>query len=77
MLYVCEYRIMLSLLTKTERMMVTVYQVVSHILHRMGYQYLSEYVLTIKDNEIDLYINFIRSKFIKDKELVEFINYFL
>ncbi len=68
---------MLSLLTKTERMMVTVYQVVSHILHRMGYQYLSEYVLTIKDNEIDLYINFIRSKFIKDKELVEFINYFL
>lgn len=54
----------------------TIYQVVSHILERMGYEYLPQYVLTI-DKEIDWYIKFIRSKFINDKSLVEFIDYFL
>ncbi len=57
--------------------MITVYQVVSHILDRMGYKLLSEYALNCSNYDIDLYINFIRSKFIKDKQLVEFIDYFL
>jgi hypothetical protein len=58
-------------------MMLTINQIVSHILQRMGYKRLAGYVLTADSKEIDCYIGLIRSKFISDKSLVEFIDYFL